>query len=323
MTWVKEYIVLSILRIRPAVKDYIWGGVRLKTEYGVETDKEIAAEAWVLSCHPDGLSYIAEGEGKGQTLEAFIESKGRELLGEGASDKEDFPILVKLIDARSDLSIQVHPGDDYALKHENQIGKTEFWYVLDSDPDAYIYYGFKNKITKEEFKRRIEDNTLVDVLNKIPVKKGDTFFIEPGTLHAIGRGTVLAEVQQNSNLTYRVYDFGRLGADGKPRILHVDKALDVTKLSAPVKRRGEGDMVADCSYFRVRHLSVGEGAPELKITVDSNTFFNLLITDGQGSIEASGEALSFTKGDSFFIPARSGDILISGTAEMLLSSPAG
>jgi len=318
----KEFTVLSIYKIKPAVKDYIWGGVRLKTEYGIETDKEIAAEAWVLSCHPDGLSYIDEGRKKGQTLESHIKSEGRELLGKMASGYEGFPILVKLIDAKRDLSIQVHPGDDYALEHEKQIGKTEFWYVLDSDPDAYIYYGFSKEITKEEFKRRIKDNTLVEVLNKIPVKKGDTFFIEPGTLHAIGKGTVLAEVQQNSNLTYRVYDFGRVGADGKPRTLHIDKALDVTRLFPPQNRRREGDIVADCRYFKVRHLFLREGDRDIKITVDNNSFRNLLITDGQGTIEASGEKKVFSKGDSFFIPAGTGDILISGAAEMLLSSPA-
>ncbi|MCR5025201.1 MAG: class I mannose-6-phosphate isomerase, partial [Lachnospiraceae bacterium] len=232
---------MSIFKLKPACKDYLWGGERLKKEYGIEYDGDPLAEAWVLSCHPDGLSVIDSGEHKGKTLSEYIGRNADKTLG--------FPVLIKLIDAKQNLSIQVHPDDEYAMSHEGQKGKTEMWYILDSAPDAFIYYGFKKEISKEEFEQRIRDNTITEVLNKVRVKKGEAYFIKAGTLHAIGAGCLIAEVQQNSNVTYRIYDYDRVGADGKRRELHIDKALDVTDRRPPEPYKADGDYLASCEYF--------------------------------------------------------------------------
>lgn len=198
---------MSILKLKPACKDYLWGGRRLVEEYGKEYDGETLAETWELSCHPDGPSVISNGKYAGKTLEEYIEKEGREILGTHCRRFREFPVLIKFIDANKDLSIQVHPDNRFALKNEGQYGKTEMWYVMDTEPGAFLYYGFKKEISREEFRRRINDNTLTEVLNSVSVKKGDTFFIEAGTIHAIGKGILLAEIQQNSNVTYRVYDY--------------------------------------------------------------------------------------------------------------------
>ncbi|MBP3853322.1 MAG: class I mannose-6-phosphate isomerase, partial [Erysipelotrichaceae bacterium] len=194
---------MGLLRLKPACKDYLWGGHRLVEEYGVDYSGDILAEAWELSCHPDGPSIIDNGAYQGKTLQEYLDAEGMEVLGENCRRFREFPILTKFIDARDNLSIQVHPNNAYALKNENQYGKTEMWYVLDAQPGAFLYYGFKEEISKEEFARRIKDNTLLDVLNAVQVKKGDVLFIESGTLHAIGKGILVAEIQQNSNVTYR------------------------------------------------------------------------------------------------------------------------
>ena len=222
------------LLLKPAMKDYLWGGTKLKDEWGFETDKDIAAEAWLLSCHKDGNGVVMNGTLKGKTFSEVLSLWGKEALGERAEKFSDFPILIKFIDAKQSLSVQVHPDDEYALKNEGEFGKNEMWYIVDCEEGAELIYGFKENISKEEFERRIKDNTLPEVCNYVPVKKGDVFFIEAGTLHAIGAGILICEVQQNSNSTYRVWDFGRVGADGKPRELHIDKALEYENDSMPI-----------------------------------------------------------------------------------------
>lgn len=302
------------IKLIPAVKDYIWGGTRLRDEYGIKTDLNPVAEAWVLSCHKDGESVASGGEFDGMPLSKIIEKCGSNILGEKAKKFDFFPILVKLIDAKGNLSIQVHPSDDYALKNENQYGKTEMWYVVDCDEGASLYYGFKEKISKEEFKTRIENDTILEVLNKVPVKKGDCFFIESGTIHAIGEGLLIAEIQQNSNLTYRVYDYGRVGADGKPRELHVEKALKVTTLDKPTHKYGklESNILASCKYFTAELLEVVNTA---KINVTNDSFVSFICIEGEGEIDST----AFTKGESIFIPANSGEVTVRGNAKLILS----
>lgn len=224
---------MSILRLSPACKSYLWGGNKLKKEFHKSFSGPILAETWELSCHPDGPSTIVSGVHKGQTLREYLTEAGSQALGTNCARFEDFPILIKLIDASKELSVQVHPNNAYAKKNEHQYGKTEMWYVIDCEPGAFLYYGLKKHVSKEEFRQHIADNTLDQILNAVSVHKGDTFFIAAGTIHAIGKGIVIAEIQQNSNVTYRVYDYGRIGADGKPRDLHVDKALDVAHLEPP------------------------------------------------------------------------------------------
>jgi len=307
------------LKLKPAFKDYLWGGTRLKTDYGMQSDLEKLAEAWVLSCHKDGKSVVESGEYAGLSLEETIDKMGKNnCLGSKGSAFEFFPILIKLIDAKDNLSIQVHPSDDYALRVEKEFGKTEMWYVVDCDKDAYLYYGFNRKISKEEFKNRIENNTLLEVLNKVTVQKGDCFFIESGTIHAIGAGLLIAEIQQNSNTTYRVYDYGRVGADGKARQLHVDKALEVTTLkqpSRPVLHTGSmhGNVrLAECKYFTVDRIDL-DG--ETTVEVDDTSFSSILCVDGNAMVGN----IEIKAGDCIFLSANSGTVKISGKAQLLES----
>ena len=310
-----------ILKLKPACKDYLWGGHRLAEEYGVEYDGEILAEAWELSAHPDGASIITNGKYSGKSLREFLDAEGLEILGTHCRRFREFPILAKFIDAKDNLSIQVHPSNAYALKNEGQYGKTEMWYVLDAEPGAFLYYGFKHEISKEEFKRRIEENTLLEVLNAVPVKKGDVLFIESGTLHAIGAGILLAEIQQNSNVTYRIYDYGRVGADGKKRDLHIEKALAVTNRIPIIKSAENYPHVADCDYFTVDKLNLdGKLTYRMQGNVGEESFLSILILDGAGTISNKGEKISYKKGDSFLLTANAGDWQIEGSCDALLTT---
>lgn len=312
---------MSILKLKPACKDYIWGGHRLVDEYNVEYDGDICAEAWMLSAHPDGPSTIVNGPYAGRTLQDYINAEGMEVLGTHCRRFREFPILVKFIDAKDNLSIQVHPSNGFALKHEGQYGKTEMWYVLDARPGSFLYYGFKREISKEEFARRIKDNALLEVLNAVHVKKGDILFIESGTIHAIGKGIVVAEIQQNSNITYRVYDYGRVGKDGKKRDLHIEKALAVTNRVPIVPGGTNYPHVADCDYFTVDKLDMdGQMTYRTQGNVGKESFLSILILDGEGTISSKGEKLEYRKGDSFFLPADNGDWQIEGRCDALLTT---
>ena len=313
------------LLLKPAVKDYLWGGTRLKTEYKYETDKDIAAEAWVLSCHKDGADTVENGSLAGKTLAEVIALWGDKAVGKKAAAFPYFPLLIKLIDAKDRLSVQVHPDDKYALEKEGEFGKTEMWYVVDCDEGAELIYGFNREVSKEELERRIKDNTLQEICNYVPVHKGDVFFISAGTLHAIGAGILIAEVQQNSNTTYRVSDYGRLGADGKPRPLHIEKALEVTNRTQPtvpygnvgeIKEEAFGTvrLLASCDLFTAELLSL-DGETELSL---KDSFISLLVLDGELNLEWDGGSLSAKKGGSIFVPADF-EVKISGKAEILYS----
>ena len=306
---------MGMYMLKPACKDYLWGGHKLVDEYNVEYDGEICAEAWVMSCHKDGDSIITNGIEKGQTLSALVAKKGKEILGKNCEKYKDFPILIKFIDAKKPLSIQVHPDDEYALSHENQYGKTEMWYVLEAEEGAYLYQGFEKEISKEEFERRIKENTLTDVLHKEYVKRGDVIFITPGTLHSIGAGLLIAEIQQSSNVTYRIYDFGRVGADGKPRQLHIQQSLDVTKIEKPVKYKPLDEHMVNCDFFCVDRIKVEDKAYE--DIADDSSFVSLLVIGGEGRISAEGETLEVKKGDSVFITAGAGKFCVEGNVEII------
>lgn len=303
---------MSILKLKPACKDYIWGGNRLKTEYHKDFDGDRLAETWELSCHPDGPSVIAEGPDAGLTLPAYIAKYGKRILGSNCQIFQEFPILIKFIDAKEDLSIQVHPNNMDALEQEHQYGKSEMWYVLEAEPGAYLYYGFQRPISREEFRRRIEDNTLEEVLNAVPVKKGDLFYIPAGTVHAICKGMVIAEIQQNSNVTYRVYDHGRLGPDGKPRSMHIEQAIQVSKLDLPQGHYNFGSHLVRCAYFTVDRFD----AP-CQIDTDEESFTSILALDGEGILSCGGESVRCRKGDSLFLPASSGISYLSGNLQVL------
>lgn len=305
----------KILKLSPSFKDYIWGGNKLMTQYGVQNMDRVA-EAWVLSAHPDGPSYLSDGT----TFVDALEKMGEAALGKNAASFKDFPQLIKLIDAQSDLSVQVHPSDEYALANEGQFGKTEMWYILDAEEGAGIYYGFQRDVTRAEMEEAIRTNTLTDILRFVPVQKGESYFIPAGTIHAIGKGLLIAEIQQNSNVTYRVYDYGRRDAQGNTRPLHVEKALEVSDLTPvvndfkPTRTEIEDCIVtkvAECPYFSVAKIEANSGAS----LVNSDSFMAVLITDGSGTID--GEA--FNQYDTFFIPADSGSVVLHGQFEALVS----
>lgn len=311
---------MSVFKLRPSCKDYFWGGHRLVDEYGKEYEGEILAETWELSCHPDGPSTIVNGAYAGKTLEEYIEEAGKEVLGKNCRRFRDFPILIKFIDAKQNLSIQVHPDNRYALKNEGQYGKTEMWYVMDAGKDAFLYYGFKKEISKEEFARRIQEDTLLEVLNAVPVQKGDVLFIESGTIHAIGEDILIAEIQQNSNVTYRVYDYGRVGKDGKKRDLHIEKALAVTNRVPLIKSKSSYPHVADCDYFTVDKLNLdGQMMRRMEGYVSEESFVSILILDGEGTVSC-GDQVTYKKGDSLFLPAGSGTYVIEGSCDALITT---
>lgn len=312
-----------IMKLEAPCKDYIWGGNRLRNEFGKKSDADKIAESWELSCHKDGESVVSNGEFKGKTLSEVITECGKEILGTNCQRFENFPILIKLIDALDNLSVQVHPNNDYALRVEKEYGKTEMWYIVDCDEGAELLYGFKHEISKEEFEQRIKNNTLLEVTNNVPVHKGDVFFIESGTLHAIGKGILIAEIQQNSNTTYRIYDYGRVGKDGKPRELHIEKAVEVTELVPPkyptkpmgvvVAENGyDKQLLSTCEYFNVHKLNIYEQA-ELEAT--DGSFNSILVLDGEGKI---GD-VALKKGESCFIPAGFGKYIFEGKAEVILT----
>lgn len=315
---------MEMFKLIPSVADYIWGGRRLIEEYGIKTDKDPAAEAWVLSCHSAGPSTVEDGEFKGQTLEQVWENH-KEICGTNGNKFEFFPILIKFIDAKNNLSIQVHPDNDYAMRVEGEYGKTEAWYILDCDEGAELILGFNREVSVEEFKKAAQSEEMLNIVNKVKVKKGDLFFIESGTLHAICKGILLAEVQQNSNTTYRVYDYGRVGADGKPRALHIDKAADVTKLCPPtitnasereVEKQDGGTrtQLTECDLFKMYSVETdGEYVSE----AGDESFVSLLCLDGSAEVVCGKKTLGMKKGESLFIPASSGEFKIIGKTHML------
>lgn len=298
-----------IYKLFPECKDYVWGGERLKTEYGKVTDKTPCAESWELSFHKDGLTRIADG----RTLREVVT---KDDLGKNCERFKFFPMLVKFIDAKQNLSVQVHPSDDYALKYENSYGKTECWYIVDATDGAGIYCGFKRDTNEKEFLGYLNCGKVEELLNFIPVKKGECYFIASGTVHAIGAGCLICEVQQNSNLTYRVYDYNRRGADGKPRELHIDKAVKVInfKKYEPVSFSGSASgvakTIAECDYFRLRKLDLKGGYS----AVNAGSFTCVNVVEGSGTI--NGE--TFKKGDGFFVTVAQ-KFTIAGNATVLLT----
>ena len=317
---------MGVYKLEPACKDYLWGGNRLRENFHIQDEKNPLAEAWVLSCHKDGESMLVLSPSERVSLPAFLRNNPS-FSGSLAEKFPVFPVLIKLIDAKLPLSVQVHPDDAYAEKREGGLGKTEMWLVLERGEGAFLYYGFKKEYTKEEVRAAIEGQYLTDYLEKVPVEKGDVFFIPAGTVHAIGAGIVIAEIQENSNLTYRVYDYGRKDKNGKERELHIAKALDVMHC----KPAGRGKTVdeeisggcrrlASCPYFTVDRAFLREGEKLIK-SVGKESFLSAILLNGQGKVqeEAGGRELSAEKGNSFFIPAGSGDVSFFGEGEWLFT----
>ena len=301
------------VKLTGVFKDYLWGGRKLKESYNKITELDKVAESWELSVHKDGESVIASGELAGCSLSEYI-AKNEGCLGKRAEKFECFPILIKLIDACNKLSVQVHPNDEYAMREEKEYGKTEMWYVAECEEGATLYYGVNREITRDELKNRIADNTILEVLNEVKVKKGDVFFIEAGTIHAIGKGIVICEIQQNSNTTYRVYDYDRRDKDGNARELHIEKAIEVATLKPSEPFKAEGDLLADCKYFTVHRYNI-EGKREIEM--GSESFCSLTVTDGSLEMEIGENSIHMQKGETVFVPAQDGTMKFKGNGTVI------
>ena len=317
--------------LRPAAKDYLWGGRRLNDDFGKDIPLSPLAETWECSTHPDGPSTVASGPMAGRTLSALLR-QAPGLLGARPGPDGGLPILIKFIDAARDLSVQVHPDDAYAREHENvPNGKTELWYVLDAAPGASLIYGFSRDMTARAVRRAVEQGTVERCLQRVPVHKDDVFFIPAGTVHAIGAGALIAEIQQSSNLTYRMYDYGRTDRSGRRRPLHLDKALAVADLHArPLPRQPlrvlryrpgcASELLCRCRYFQVERLLINTARCRsmARLAAEPDRFAVLLCVDGCGTLFwGQGSALRFCKGDCVFVPAGAPPLHLHGQAVLL------
>lgn len=323
MTWKTDEPFL----LKPAFKDYLWGGDRLRSEYHKETDLSPLAESWECSTHPDGTSLALIDQNEIPMTEVL--KRHPEILGTHPRTRDTLPILIKLIDAKKDLSVQVHPDDDYArIQEHGSLGKSEFWYVLEAEPGASLVYGFSQDVTEKQVRQGIADGTIRKYLQKVPVKRNDVFFVQAGTVHAIGKGIVIAEIQESSNLTYRLYDYNRRDRNGNLRELHIDKALDVLNLHSsaePVQPMRllnyqpgfASEFLTRCRYFQVERILLSAEASEVSYYTDSSSFEVLMCVQGQGVLKGKKLRIPFRKGDTIFVPADSEALSFSGKAELL------
>ncbi len=315
-------------RLRPAYKDYLWGGNRLNDDFELSIPADPFAEAWMCSTHPDGESMCGDQK-LSEVLEMNLSYLGTHPL-QITGGRPILPILVKLIDANKDLSVQVHPNDDYALKYDGELGKTEMWYVLDAKPESKVIYGFNRNMNEKQVREAIEDANIEKYLNKVPVRKDDLFYIEAGMVHAIGAGCLIAEIQESSNLTYRIYDYDRVDKYGNTRQLHVDKALEVMKFESSIEprqpmrvlkyRKGcASELLTRCKYFQVERLLLNTEIQRdlVEYQTDSDSFHVLLCIDGCGSITGDDMFMNIFKGDCIFIPADSIPLKLHGKAQFL------
>lgn len=317
--------------LKPAGKDSLWGGTRLNDDFSKNIDLHPLAETWECSTHPDGPSIVASGEHSGKLLTEVLK-ENPEYLGTHPRTKDELPILIKFIDAKKDLSVQVHPNDEYAMKNENgSLGKTEMWYVLDALKDSKLIYGFNHDIKKDRLRKSLENGTVEKYLQKIKIAKDDVFYVEAGTVHGIGAGALIAEIQESSNLTYRLYDYNRVDKHGNLRELHIDKALDVVNLKGSAEPRQPmrvlnykkgcaSELLCRCKYFQVeRQLINTERCREMAdFQTGSNSFQVLLCINGCGVLfDEDGNYINIFKGDCIFVPANSIPLKIHGKIQML------
>ena len=311
-----------MLKLTPVFKDYLWGGTKLRDIYRKPCDYDVIAESWELSAHEAGQSIVASGKHKGQKFGDYLEAVGKDVLGWKCSPLQSFPLLIKFIDAKGSLSLQVHPDDDYALEHENQYGKNEMWYVIDSEPGAGLYVGFNRDVSREEVSRRVRDNTIMEVLNFYPTKPGDVFFIPAGTVHAIGAGNLICEIQQSSNCTYRLYDYDRRDKFGNPRELHLEKALDVLNFkkyepqSFGKETDGTGTVLVRCKYFE---STLYEVSGEISVSLDIDRFHSVVCIKGSGQLRIGEFIMDIKAGESVFVPAQKESLVVSGKLSIVLS----
>lgn len=311
------------LKLSYITKTALWGGTRLRREWHKNSEFPVISESWELSVRPKEPSRILNGEAEGMKLEEYISACGNSIVSP-SYDGSRFPLLIKLIDAADTLSVQVHPDDSYASEVEHDSGKTEMWYIIDADENSELIYGLKDGVSTSDFASAVRENRIGDVMNHQPVKAGETYFIPSGMLHAIGKGILIAEIQQNSDLTYRVYDFDRRQTDGSLRELHVDKAIDVTRpfsqseIDAVRYSRGRGgkNLLANSEFFRVELRNITD---EEKFIADASSFVSLLCICGTGKIIYAGQKYNIEKGDSYFLPAGMGEYTLCGDIKIIES----
>ena len=307
---------MEIIFLEPIYKDYIWGGNRLKEELGKPSPYDKTAESWEISCNKNGICKIKNENFNGKGLdELYSDTELKEkIFGKNCNKYNEFPILIKFIDAMNNLSIQVHPDDTYARKQGFPYGKNEMWYVMDAEKDSTLIAGMNKNVSNEDLKDIVENDKIKDYLNIVPVKKGDSVYIPAGTLHAIMSGLLICEIQQNSDITYRVYDWDRVGKDGKPRELHKKEAIDTIKPDyVPEILHSTNEklqVLASNDLFMVEKIICKDS---FESTTNSNTFEAFCVVNGNGKING----IEIKKGDSFIVPANFGRYLIEGELEML------
>ncbi|MBF6639950.1 class I mannose-6-phosphate isomerase [Flavobacterium sp. J49] len=310
------------LQFEPILKERIWGGTKLKSYLNKPITSEITGESWEISTVENDVSIVANGDFKGKSLNELIEAYPNEILGTKVYAKfgKQFPLLFKYLDAREDLSIQLHPNDELAQKRHNSFGKTEMWYVMQADADARLIVGFKEKSSPEEYIQHLENKTLLQILDSKKVKPGDVFMLNTGTIHALGAGILIAEIQQTSNITYRVYDFDRVDANGNPRELHVDlalEALNYDKVEAQrfyEKQENISNEVINCQYFTTHFIPLNGN---LKVDKKNDSFTVYMCVDGHFELYFDGKTSAYQKGDTVLIPASLTDFQLSGQAAIL------
>jgi mannose-6-phosphate isomerase len=321
------------LTFTPVFRDYIWGGRNLETKLGRHLPPGIVAESWEISGHPSSPTVVDNGFFAGKSLPEIQEILGLDLVGRRSQAmlaRGKFPLLIKLLDANKPLSVQVHPDDAYAQRHENgELGKTEMWYILHAETGAYLIYGLKGEITPAQFRQALEVGNLESCLHQLPVKAGESVFIPAGSVHAIMEGILLAEIQQNSDTTYRVYDWNRVGADGKPRPLHIDKALDVINFDQVKPGPYQPELIAEddslrrefltkCPYFNVEKVTVKQENGSFSSQCNGSTFEIWGVMSGEGQVHWAGGRLALTAVRFILLPAALGEFKISATLPSVL-----
>lgn len=310
------------LFMQPVFQEKIWGGNRLRTVFGFEIPNDKIGEDWAISAHPHGVSVIENGPYKGQTLDQLW-AQHKELFGNPT--EEVFPLLIKILDAEDDLSVQVHPDDAYGLKHEGELGKTECWYIIDAAPGAEIIYGHHAQ-TREELAAMINEGRWDELLTRVPVKKGDFFYVPSGTIHAIGKGIMILETQQSSDTTYRVYDYDRKDDSGNPRELHIQQSVDVTTVPAKAPalniqevRKGNSAVV---TYVKTDFFNVYEWQVKGRLSFSKQAPYTLAtVIDGFGQLVVNGETYELKMGTSFILPAQIENWEVQGELTIIASEP--
>ncbi len=299
---------MELVKLKPGVKDYIWGGTYFK-KFNKGTSFDRVSECWELSIRDDDSSIIASGKDIGKRL---VDVLTKEDIGPVMDRFPYFPLLIKLIDAKENLSVQVHPSDDYALKYEQSFGKSEMWHIISADEGSGLYVGLNKDYTKSDIEKALNKGTILECLNFYKVKPGDTFLINPGTIHAIGAGVRLIEIQQNSDLTYRLYDYNRVDKNGSPRELHIKKALDVIDYHQYNAIKTGDELLANNKYFTVKEVNFDK---ELEIIANERAFISFTFLDGEGLVND----ISYSKYDTFFLPYGK-KCLIKGHGKVVIST---